>query len=172
MRTWCLLCHYDRSSPSRHSRQTWAVRNLVIETPSAILLLPFLSVPIKASNAIFNSKEFVKYSNTIISKLNIIFLYPPSFWEPSWVHSRKVFDITLLCSFKISWMKFSRQTTQICINCLDPVWPDLSIYWTLGNFIKPLATINLPKSPTFLGNFCEGVKNLSFSSEISFGQLL
>ena len=23
------------------------------------------------------------------------------------------------------------------------------IYWTLGNFLKPLAKINLPKSPTF-----------------------
>ena len=29
------------------------------------------------------------------------------------------------------------------------VWPDWSIYWTLGNFLKPLATINLSKSPTF-----------------------
>ena len=28
----------------------------------------------------------------------------------------------------------------------------------LGNFLKPLATINLAKSPTFLGNFCKGVK--------------
>ena len=42
------------------------------------------------------------------------------------------------------------------------VWPDWTIYWTLGNFLKPLATINLPKSPIFLGNFCKGVKNLSF----------
>ena len=33
------------------------------------------------------------------------------------------------------------------------VWPDWVIYWTLGNFLKPLATINLSKSPTFLGNF-------------------
>ena len=28
----------------------------------------------------------------------------------------------------------------------------------LGNFLKPLATINLPKSPTCLGNFWQGVK--------------
>ena len=43
---------------------------------------------------------------------------------------------------------------------LQPVWPDLAIYWTLGNFLKPLATINLPKSPTFLGNFvkCQNLK--------------
>ena len=33
------------------------------------------------------------------------------------------------------------------------VWPDLAIFWTLGNFLKPLATINLPKSPNILGQF-------------------
>ena len=33
------------------------------------------------------------------------------------------------------------------------VWPDQAIFWTLGNFLKPLATINLSKSPPFLGNF-------------------
>ena len=35
-----------------------------------------------------------------------------------------------------------------------------------------LATINLPKYPTFLGNFCKGVKIINFSNEIIFGQLL
>ena len=34
-----------------------------------------------------------------------------------------------------------------------PVWPDLAIFWTLGNFLKPLATINLPKSPSILRQF-------------------
>ena len=38
-----------------------------------------------------------------------------------------------------------------------PVWPNWAIYWTLGNILKPLAKINLPKSSTFLGNFCKGV---------------
>ena len=38
------------------------------------------------------------------------------------------------------------------------MWPDWAIYWTLGNFSKLLAKIILPKSPTFLGNFCEGVE--------------
>ena len=55
---------------------------------------------------------------------------------------------------------------------LGAVWPDWAIYYTLGNFLKPLATINLPKSPTFLGNFGKGVKIYHFSYEISFGQLL
>ena len=33
-----------------------------------------------------------------------------------------------------------------------PVWPDWAIYWTLGNFSKPVATISFPKYTTFLGN--------------------
>ena len=55
---------------------------------------------------------------------------------------------------------------------LCPVWPDWAIYWTLGNFLKPLATINLSKSLTFLGNFCKDVKIIQFSIEIIFGQIL
>ena len=54
---------------------------------------------------------------------------------------------------------------------IAPVWPDWSIYWTLGNFLKPLATVNLPKSSTFVGIFCKGVKICHFSSEIIFVQL-
>ena len=42
-------------------------------------------------------------------------------------------------------------------NWLQTVRPDWVVYWTLGNFLKPLAKINLPKSPTFLGNFCKGI---------------
>ena len=38
-----------------------------------------------------------------------------------------------------------------------------------GNFLKPLAIINFPKSPTLLGNFCKGVKIYCFSSEIISG---
>ena len=52
------------------------------------------------------------------------------------------------------------------------MWPDWPIYWTLSNFLKHLATINLPKSPTFSGNFWKGVKIYHFSSELIFGQLL
>ena len=47
----------------------------------------------------------------------------------------------------------------------------LGDFFILGNFLKPLATINLPQSPTFLGNFCKGVKIYHFSSEIIFGQI-
>ena len=41
-----------------------------------------------------------------------------------------------------------------------------------GQVLKPLATYNLPKSPTFLCKFFKGVKIYHFSSEIIFGQLL
>ena len=37
-----------------------------------------------------------------------------------------------------------------------------AIFWTLGNFLKPLATNTLPKSCTFLGNFCKGAKIYHF----------
>ena len=42
-------------------------------------------------------------------------------------------------------------------------------FCTLGNFLKPFATMNLPKSPTFLGNFSKGAKIIHFSNEIIFG---
>ena len=42
------------------------------------------------------------------------------------------------------------------------VWLDWVIYWTLGKFLKPLATINLPKSLTFLGKFVKVAKSIIF----------
>ena len=48
------------------------------------------------------------------------------------------------------------------------VCPDWAIYWTLGKFLKLLATINLPESTTFLGNFCKGVKISHYSCEVIF----
>ena len=50
----------------------------------------------------------------------------------------KIFCIQ--CHRRILWLRNSRSPS---------VWPDWVIYWTLGNFSKPLATIILPKSPTF-----------------------
>ena len=55
---------------------------------------------------------------------------------------------------------------------LETVRPDSAIYWTLEKFLKPLETINLNKSHTFLGNFCKDIKIYHFSSEIILGQLL
>ena len=47
------------------------------------------------------------------------------------------------------------------------VWPDWAIYWTLGNFSKPVATISLPKSPT--GNFVKVSKSLIFLEKSFLG---
>ena len=55
------------------------------------------------------------------------------------------------------------------------IWSILTSVTRLGNLLafgqllKPLATINFPKSLTFLGNFCKGVKIYHFSSEIVLG---
>ena len=46
---------------------------------------------------------------------------------------------------------------------------NLAIYWTLDNFLKPLGTIYLPKSPTFWGNFYKGVKIYHFLEKSFFG---
>ena len=61
---------------------------------------------------------------------------------------------TFACSIMI-------QATLVKVK-LYPLWPDWAIYWTLGNFSKCVATISLPKSLTFLGNFCNGVKIYHF----------
>ena len=42
----------------------------------------------------------------------------------------------------------------------------------IGQLFKAFGNNKLPKSPTFLGIFCKGVKIYNFSSEIIFGQLL
>ena len=65
-------------------------------------------------------------------------------------------------------LKFICQKTWIYAY-LEALWPDWAIYLTLGNFLKPLTTIYLPKSRTFLGNFCKGVKIYHFCSELIFG---
>ena len=53
---------------------------------------------------------------------------------------------------------------------LQTVWPDWAIYWTLGPFLKPLATINLPKSHTFLGNFVKVSKSFIFLVKLFLGK--
>ena len=55
---------------------------------------------------------------------------------------------------------------------VQSVRPDWAIFCTLGNHLKMVVRIILPKSPTLLRNFCKGAKIIHFSSEIIFGQLL
>ena len=85
---------------------------------------------------------------------------------------RKVaaWPLTLLLTVWSLWQKIL-QLSFVRLLMLAPVWPDWVIYWTLGHFSKPVATISLPKSLTFLGDFCKGVKIFNFSSEIILGNL-
>ena len=79
----------------------------------------------------------------------------------------QIFDKLLKCFLWTSWYYLC---SVFIIGLSWAVWPDWAIYWTLGNSLKSLATIILPKLPTFLGNFCKCVKIFNFSSEIILGK--
>ena len=107
-------------------------------------------------------------ANTFSKSIDILYSWVTvwSFQDLSYIWSRSIFVIVIFGAFNAA-KEYNYSMTE-----LRPVWPDWSIYWTLGNFLKPLATTNLPKSPTFLGIFWKGVKFYHFSSEIIFRQLL
>ena len=87
--------------------------------------------------------------------------------------------------FEIFWPKFHLSSSLIFTFCCTKVlklyqstlqpassvtrWGDLLDF---GQLFKALTMINLPKSPTFLGNFFNGAKIFKFSSQIIFGQIL
>ena len=48
----------------------------------------------------------------------------------------------------------------------------LGIFFTFGNFSKPVGTIILPKLPTFLGYFCKRVQKLSFLMKYFWGTFI
>ena len=77
---------------------------------------------------------------------------------------RRKFCKELVGRKKILIFYLSFFSSSLTHSCLLAVWPDLVIFCTLGNFLKPLATINLPKSLTLLGNFRIGVKSYHFGA--------
>ena len=79
-------------------------------------------------------------------------------------------NLNLIERLQFPWLTASIRCVQTFVP--QPLWPDWAIYLNLGMFSKPLATINLSKSRSFLGNFCKGVKIINFTSETIFGQLL
>ena len=73
--------------------------------------------------------------------------------------SCSIFVVAIDRAHYLHTMQASKQESSYTISdsglCgLLAMWPDLATNWTLGKFLKPLTTIILPKSPTFLGNFC------------------
>ena len=108
--------------------------------------------------------QMVRPAHRSSSKVTKVYLLPPSD-EGQWT------DILQWPSQQKTTRKVTYWPTKKLLKRL-PVWPDWPIYWTLGNFLKPLTTINLSKSTTFLSNFCKDVKIYHFSSEIIFRQFL
>ena len=72
-----------------------------------------------------------------------------------WIQMIDTFEFDTICICNLKDMNMFLKTwvykRQDC--CLQPVWPDWAIYWTLGNFSKPLGTINLPKITYILRQF-------------------
>ena len=70
---------------------------------------------------------------------------------PHWGQCCKTLTATTKI-FKMKLVKWNYVDTYQRRNqtALQSVRPDWAIYCTLGDFLKPLATINLTKSPTFL----------------------
>ena len=63
-------------------------------------------------------------------------------------------------SWVSNWDRSNNFLQHVCWLDLQPLYPRkiATSVTRLGNFLKPLATINFPKSPTFFVNFCKGVK--------------
>ena len=100
------------------------------------------------------------------------FLLSPSNSIPYWLLQMRAlskfrFDLLSRALRQFAYQQLPRRDTLFDDN--TPVWPDWVIYWTLGNFLKPLATTNLFKSLTFLGYYCKGVKIYHFFTEIILG---
>ena len=140
----------------------------------------------RTSDPGFRIKAFVPYKTilktqfVVLASSSLQFLLK-SFWHKLDYNARErdtFFCLKLCLIFEEEVMSkllkiFSRKWKINLGHChCQSVWPDWPIFWSLGNFSKPVATINLPKSHSFLGNFCKGVKIFHFASEIIFGQLL
>ena len=112
--------------------------------------------------------------STLVRNFDWIKSRPSNWIENNFIETEGM-RLELIQRISMTWGKnaetFSRPNQLFCTDWL-PVWPDWAIYWTLGNFLKRLATINLPKPPAFLGIFCKSVKIYLCSSVINFGQLL
>ena len=72
----------------------------------------------------------------------------------------------LTATIKLQWLEFVQ--LPMVVHSVTR----LGDFYTLGNFLKPLATINYPKSLTFLGNFCKYVKIYHFSWKSFLGNFI
>ena len=113
-----------------------------------------------------------------ISKLLALANVELIFWgTPTKLNPKQCCESTSSFAFELDSVKVclsikAFRFVRLNLSLLWSVWADWVIYWTLCKLLKPLATISMPKLPTFLGNFCKGVKICHFSGEIIFEQLL
>ena len=108
-----------------------------------------------------------QYSLVLKSKMTNDFLsyFPPH----SETNKRSDGDISfVLCCGKINDYSASISIGLFNIGSVTR----LGDLFDFGQVLKPLATINLSKSPTFIGNFCKGVKIYHFLVKSFLGNFL
>ena len=121
----------------------------IVTTHLAMFLGTFMAIVVKA----FKWKQNLFSSQDHLPEMYFLFWYISSLsLSLSLSLSREEGTNKFLLEIASQW-KWTRAIKDKAFCPSLPVWRDWAIYWTLGNFLKPLATINLPKSPTFLGNF-------------------
>ena len=103
---------------------------------------------------------WIDQKGTIIDKLRMC-----KSWSPLFVLFSNFSITKQIFYWKVVRIK---ATALLCWKQCDQIG---RFFCILGNFLKPLTTINLPKSHTFLGNFCKGVKIYHFSIEIIYRHL-
>ena len=138
-------------------------------SPSLSFSLFFLSISTSLSLPLCRLSLSLPFS---FFSVLLSFLLSPSNSIPYWLFQMRAlskfrFDLLSRALRQFAYQQLPRRDTLFDDN--TPVWPDWVIYWTLGNFLKPLATTNLFKSLTFLGYYCKGVKIYHFFTEIILG---
>ena len=165
--SWKNILHLFQSlSQTINASLSLSLSLTVSKTNQAVLV--FLNGPFPASFSLFSSCLF----NRVDSKCSL-YNFSDEWIRTAglWNRKRPLYKLSHnRCQQAVLFVKTIKGKTllhwrsivtaaPLCPNCgLGAVWPDWAINWTLGKFLKPLATINWPKSLLFLGNFCNGVK--------------
>ena len=135
--------------------------------------LPLNNSVINYDNRVVVLLEFFHSAQLVCHNLRLESIYKIGHWQafsnlrfrPMSLVSKSLQDI---CHQIISQLWFlgiqwhARRLSRLSKWDFAPVCPDWVIYWTLGNFSKPLATIKLPKSSPFLDNFLKVSKSSIF----------
>ena len=120
---------HNVSSKCQPSRMGWLAQNWLVDWCTYVFMMLKCHCPHESGER-----------HLVVSTYNVLLIQTTD--GPSiWLGIREA---------KINYIKLM---VQILSDEWLAVWPDWAIYWTFGKSSKPLATINLPKSPSILRQF-------------------